>query len=140
MHRIPLAPMPPHSAPGTGSEPSEAGIPVSAALSVLMGVGFLTIGIVQGIDILRAEDLVGASAVIDGVGFFLLAGTGVTMLMNRFYSLYLLLLWAVIGLVGSFIGEGGAALPALFARLMVALVALAAIGQRGARGRSSGGS
>ena len=139
MHRIPLAPTPPHGAPGAGAPPSDEGIPVSAALRILMGVGFLAIGIAQGVSVLRAEDMAGTSAVIDGVGFFLLAGTGVTMLMNRFYSLYLLLLWAVIGIVSSFIGEGGAALPALFARFMVALVALAAIGQKGARSRSSGG-
>jgi len=103
-----------------------------------MGIGFLAIGIVQGVGILRAEDLAGTAAVVDGIGFFLLAGTGVTMLMDRFYSLYLLLLWAILGIVGSFLGEGSAALPALFARIMVALVALAAIGQKGARSRSAG--
>jgi hypothetical protein len=103
-----------------------------------MGLGFLAIGIVQGVGILQAEELAGTVAVVDGIGFFLLAGTGVTMLMNRFYSLYLLLLWAVLGIVGSFLGEGGASLPSLFARFMVALVALAAIGQKGAKSRSAG--
>jgi hypothetical protein len=114
--------------------PTEGGgIPVSAALRMLMGVGFLAVGLVQGIGAFTGEAAGGIVFVIDGVGFFLLAGTGITMLMDRFYSLYLLLLWAVLGVVGSFIGEGELALPALFARIMVGLVALAAIGQRKTR-------
>ncbi|MFC1544132.1 hypothetical protein ACFL4Y_02645 [Gemmatimonadota bacterium] len=118
-----------------GSPQSGAGIPVGGGLRILMGIGFLAVGIVQGVGALRAEDLAGIVAVLDGIGFFLLAGTGVTMLMDRFYSLYLLLLWAVLGIVSSFLGVAGVALPALFARIMVALVALAAIGQKGAKER-----
>jgi hypothetical protein len=125
----------PQGVPVEGSPTSGAGIPIGGGLRILMGIGFLAVGIVQGIGILRAEDMAGIVAVIDGVGFFLLAGTGVTMLMDRFYSLYLLLLWAVLGIVGSFLGEAGVALPALFARIMVALVALAAIGQKSAKDR-----
>jgi hypothetical protein len=97
-----------------------------------MGVGFLAVGLYQGVGIMTAGDMVGLEAVIDGIGFFLLAGTGATMLMDRFYSLWLLLLWGVLGIVGSFLGEGNVALPALFAKIMVALVALVAILQRGA--------
>lgn len=137
MHRLPFAPASPDVS-GGGPTPGGEGIPVSAGLRILMGVGFLAVGIVQGIGIFGAEGLAGTTAVLDGVGFALLAATGATMLMNRFYSLYLLLLWAVLGIVGSFLGEGGAALPALFARVTVALVALAAIGQKGAKRRSDG--
>jgi hypothetical protein len=109
------------------------GIPISAALRVLMGVGFLAVGLIQGVGAFTGEVGGDIAFVIDGIGFFLLAGTGVTMLMNRFYSLYLLLLWAVLGVVGSFTGPGELALPALFAHIMVGLVALAAVGQKKAR-------
>ena len=115
------------------------GIPVGAGLRIMMGIGFLAVGLVQGFGVITGEGLAGASAVIDGLAFFLLAGTGVTMLMDRFYSLYLLLLWAVIGAVGGFIGDGPVVLPALFAQIMVAIVALAAIGQRGATMRARAG-
>ncbi len=115
------------------------GIPVNAGLRIVMGVGFLAVGLVQGIGLITAEELVGASAVIDGLAAFLLAGTGITMLMDRFYSLYLLLLWAILGAVGGFIGDAQVALPALFAQIMVGIVALAAIGQRGAAMRARAG-
>jgi hypothetical protein len=98
-----------------------------------MGVGFLIVGIIQGIGILRAEDIAGLTSVLDGIGFFLLAGTGIAVLMNRFYSLYLLLVWALLGIVMSFSGGGEVAMPALFARIMVALVAIISLGQRGPR-------
>ena len=124
---------------GGTSENNDDGIPVSGGLRILMGLGFLAVGLVQGFGLITAEDLVGASAVIDGLAFFLLAGTGITMLMDRFYSLYLLLLWAILGAVGGFISEGPVALPALFAQIMVAIVALAAIGQRGAAMRAKAG-
>ena len=114
-------------------------IPVNTGLRILMGIGFLAVGLVQGFGIITAEGLAGASPVIDGLGFFLLAGTGVTMLMDRFYSLYLLLLWGILGAVGGFLGGGPIALPALFAQIMVAIVALAAIGQRGAARRMKAG-
>lgn len=104
-----------------------------------MGLGFLAVGFVQGVSIFTAEEMGGTAAIIDGIGFFLLAGTGVTMLMNRFYSLFLLLFWAIIGVVGSFLGEGTVAMPALLARIMVALVAVAAIGQRGSKASKSSG-
>lgn len=114
--------------------PSEGGgIPVNAALRMLMGIGFLAVGLVQGVGAFTGEVEGGALFIIDGVGFFLLAGTGIAMLMDRFYSLYLLLLWAVLGVVGSFFGEGEVALPAIFARVMVGVVALAAIAQRRTR-------
>ncbi|MFC1627991.1 hypothetical protein ACFL3H_02610 [Gemmatimonadota bacterium] len=124
---------------GGASGEHEDGIPVSAGLRILMGIGFLAVGLVQGFGIITAEDLAGASAVIDGLAFFLLAGTGVTMLMDRFYSLYLLLLWAILGAVAGIIGEGPVALPALFSQIMVAIVVLAAIGQRGAAMRAKAG-
>ncbi len=108
------------------------GLPISGALRIAMGIGFLAVGLYQGVGIMTAGDLAGAEAVIDGIGFFLLAGTGATMLMDRFYSLWLLLLWGVLGVVGSFFGEANVALPALFAKIMVGLVALVAILQRGA--------
>ena len=104
-----------------------------------MGIGFLAIGIVQGVGLLTSPEIVGIVAILDGIGFFLLAGTGVTMLMDRFYSLYLLLLWAILGIVSTFMGEGGVAYPALIARILVALVAVAAIGQKGARARIQAG-
>ncbi len=119
----------PQGAPQTESE----GIPISAALRILMSVGFLAVGLFQGVGAFTGEAGSDVTFVIEGVGFFLLAGTGITMLMNRFYSLYLLLLWAILGVVASFIGGGELALPALFARIMVGLVALAAIGQKRAR-------
>ncbi len=122
----------------SGGTPASNGdeLPVSSALRIVMGIGFLAIGLVQGVGIMTAGELAGLEAIIDGIGFFLLAGTGVTMLMDRFYSLYLLLLWAILGIVGSFTG-GGTALPALFARIMVALVAMVAIGQKSAAKRGS---
>ena len=115
------------------------GIPVNAGLRIVMGIGFLAVGLVQGIGVITAEEMVGASAVIEGLAAFLLAGTGITMLMDRFYSLYLLLLWAILGAVGGFLGAGPVALPALFAQIMVGIVALAAIGQRGASMRAKAG-
>jgi len=124
-----------HSSSGGASGENDDGIPVSAGLRILMGIGFLAVGLVQGFGIITAEDLAGASAVIDGLAFFLLAGTGVTMLLDRFYSLYLLLLWAILGGVAGLI-SGPVVLPALFSQLMVAIVALAAIGQRGAAMRA----
>ena len=123
---------------GSASGDNGDGIPVGAGLRIMMGVGFLAVGLVQGFGVITAEGLAGASAVIDGLAFFLLAGTGVTMLMDRFYSLYLLLLWAILGAVGGFI-SGPVVLPALFAQIMVAIVALAAIGQRGATMRARAG-
>ncbi len=114
-------------------------IPVNTGLRILMGIGFLAVGLFQGFGIIAAEELAGVSTVIDGLGFFLLAGTGVTMLMDRFYSLYLLLLWAILGAVGGILAEGPIALPALFAQIMVAIVALAVIGQRGAATRARTG-
>ncbi len=125
---------------GGASADNGDGIPVSAGLRILMGVGFLAVGLVQGFGIITAEEMAGASAVIDGLAFFLLAGTGVTMLMDRFYSLYLLLLWAILGAVGGFLADGPLVLPALFAQIMVGIVALAAIGQRGAAMRAKAGS
>lgn len=121
---------------GSASQKNGGGLPINAGLRIVMGVGFLAVGLVQGVGILRAEELAGAEAVIDGIGFFLLAGTGVTMLMDRFYSLFLLLVWAVLGVLGVIFGEGGATIAGLFARVMVALVALVAIGQRGSLARS----
>jgi len=136
-----LPPYTPHdlAGGGAGGAPPEDGLPMSGALRILMGIGFLAVGIVQGIGILTNPDIAGSTAILDGVGFFLLAGTGMTMLLNRFYSLYLLLVWALLGVIGSFLGEGGVILPALIARIMVALVAVAAIGQRGARARIQAG-
>ena len=126
----------PHEA-SMDTAPSEGGgMPISSALRILMGVGFLAVGLVQGVGAFTGEVEGGIVFIIDGLGFFLLAGTGITMLMDRFYSLYLLLIWAVFGIVGSFLGEGDLALPALFARIMVGLVALAAIGQRQTRSPS----
>jgi len=121
--------------PQGATQTESEGIPISAALRILMGVGFLAVGLVQGIGAFTGEAGSDVIFVIEGVGFFLLAGTGITMLMNRFYSFYLLFLWAVLGVVASFVGSGELALPALFARIMVGLVALAAIGQN--RTRSS---
>jgi len=116
--------------------PSEGGgIPISSALRILMGLGFLAVGLVQGVGAFTGEVEGGITFIIDGLGFFLLAGTGIAMLMDRFYSLYLLLLWAVLGVAGSFLGEGEVALPAIFARIMVGIVALAAIAQKGTRSR-----
>ncbi len=134
-----LPPYAPHALAGggAGSAPPEDGLPMSGALRILMGIGFLAVGIVQGVGILTNPDIVGVAVILDGFGFFLLAGTGVTMLLNRFYSLYLLLVWALLGIVGSFMG--GVVLPALIARIMVALVAVAAVGQRGARARIQAG-
>jgi len=105
-----------------------------------MGIGFCAVGLIKGVSILTSENGGGIGALLDGVGFFLLAGTGIAMLMDRFYSLYLLLLWAALGIAGSFIAQGELSLqlPALFARIMVGLVALVAIGQRGAPLRRSG--
>jgi hypothetical protein len=137
MHLPPYAPHAPAGG-GAGGTPAEDGLPMSGVLRILMGIGFLAVGIVQGIGILTNPDVAGTAAVLDGIGFFLLAGTGVTMLLDRFYSLYLLLVWALLGIVGSFLGGGGA-MPALIARIMVALVAIAAIGQRGARARLQAG-
>ncbi len=119
-----------------GTAPSAGGgLPISSALRVLMGIGFCAVGLVKGVLILTGESAGGIGVFLDGLGFFLLAGTGVTMLMDRFYSLYLLLLWAALGIVGSFVGQGelSVQLPALFARIMVGLVALVSIGQRGIR-------
>jgi len=112
------------------NQTESAGIPIGASLRILMGVGFLAVGLAQGIGAFTGEMGGDISFVIEGVGFFLLAGTGITMLMNRFYSLYLLLLWAVLGVVASFMGSGELARPSLFSRIMVGLVALAAIGQK----------
>jgi len=125
--------------PEGASKDNGDGIPVNAGLRIVMGIGFLAVGLVQGFGVITAEELAGASAVIDGLASFLLAGTGITMLMDRFYSLYLLLLWAILGAVGGFLGEGQVALPALFAQIMVGVVALAAIGQRGAAMRARAG-
>ena len=133
MHRLPFAPASPQGTPEGGASPAAEGIPVSSGLRIVMGVGFLVIGIVQGIGILRAEDLPGLTPVLEGIGFFLLAGTGIAMLMNRFYSLYLLLVWALMGIVVSLAGGGEVAMPALFARILVALVAIVSVGQRKAR-------
>jgi low temperature requirement protein LtrA len=137
MHVPPCAPHAPMGGE-VGGAPPEDGLPMSGTLRILMGIGFLAVGIVQGIGILTNPDIAGANAILDGVAFFLLAGTGVTMLLNRFYSLYLLLVWALLGIVGSFLGEV-VVLPALIARIMVALVAVAAVGQRGARARMQAG-
>jgi len=119
--------------------PGEGGLPMSGGLRILMGIGFLAIGIVQGVSLLTNPEVTGTVAILDGIGFFLLAGTGVTMLMDRFYSLYLLLIWAILGVVTTFLGEVGVAYPALIARILVALVAVAAIGQKGARARMQAG-
>ena len=119
--------------PQGATQTESDGIPISAGLRILMGVGFLAVGLVQGVGAFTGEVGSDIAFVINGVGFFLLAGTGVTMLMNRFYALYLLFLWAVLGVVASFIGSGELALPALFAHIMVGLVALAAIGQKKAQ-------
>ena len=116
--------------PQGATQTESDGIPISAGLRILMGVGFLAVGLVQGVAAFTGEAGSDIAFVIDGVGFFLLAGTGITMLMNRFYSLYLLLLWAVIGVIASFIGGGVLVLPALFARILVGLTALVAIGQK----------
>ena len=134
MRLPPFAPYPP-SAPGMDEAPGEGGLPMSGGLRILMGIGFLAIGIVQGVSLLTNPEVTGTVAILDGIGFFLLAGTGVTMLMDRFYSLYLLLIWAILGVVTTFLGEVGVAYPALIARILVALVAVAAIGQKGARAR-----
>ena len=133
MHRLPFAPASPQGTAKGGASAVAEGIPVSSGLRMVMGVGFLLVGIVQGIEVLRAEDLSGLTPVLDGIGFFVLAGTGIVMLMNRFYSLYLLLIWALMGIVASFTGGGEVAMPALFARIMVALVAIVSLGQRGAK-------
>jgi len=117
---------------GGAPDGSLDGLPISGALRIVMGAGFLAVGLYQGVGIMTAGDMVGLEAIIDGIGFFLLAGTGATMLMDRFYSLWLLLLWGLLGVVGSFLGEGNVALPSLFAKIMVSLVALVAILQRGA--------
>ena len=129
-----------YNSSGGASGENGDGIPVGTGLRILMGIGFLAVGLVQGFGIITAEDLAGTSAVIDGLAFFLLAGTGVTMLMDRFYSLYLLLLWAILGAAGGIFSEGPVALPALFAQIMVAIVAIAARGQRGATMRAKAGS
>ena len=123
---------------GTGPAP-EVGLPMSSGLRILMGIGFLAVGIVQGVGILTAESMAGTTAVVDGLGFFLLAGTGVTMLMDRTYSLYLLLTWSILGIVGSFLKSTPIVVPALIAQIMVGLVAVAALGQKGARNRAVGG-
>lgn len=128
-----------HGSSGDTGRNNGEGLPISSGLRILMGLGFLAVGFVQGVSIFTAEEMGGTAAIIDGIGFFLLAGTGVTMLMNRFYSLFLLLFWAIIGVVGSFLGEGTVAMPALLARIMVALVAVAAIGQRGSKASKSSG-
>lgn len=126
---------------GSAGQQEGGGLPINAGLRIVMGVGFLVVGLVQGWNILNAEEMATAEAIIDGIGFFLLAATGITMLMDRFYSLFLLLVWAVLGVVGIFIGPGGAAIAGLFARIMVALVAIVAIGQRSslARSQAAGG-
>jgi hypothetical protein len=138
MRLPPFAPYPP-SAPGMDEAPGEGGLPMSGGLRILMGIGFLAIGIVQGVTLLTSPEVVGTVAILEGIGFFLLAGTGVTMLMDRSYSLYLLLVWAILGIVTTFLGEVGVAYPALIARILVALVAVAAIGQKGARARMQAG-
>lgn len=125
--------------PGAAAAPAEDGLPISPALRILMGVGFIAVGIVQGVGVLTAEaGLAGTSGLLEGFGFFLLAGTGVTMLMDRAYSLYLLLVWAILGIASSFLGEGSPVLAALFARVMVALVAVVALSQKGSGSRSGG--
>lgn len=119
--------------PQEATQTESEGMPISAGLRILMAVGFLAVGLAQGIGTITGEAGTDIAFVIDGVGFFLLAGTGIAMLMNRFYSLYLLLLWAVLGVIASFIGGGEMMLPALFARILVGLTALVAIGQKKAQ-------
>ncbi len=126
----------PYSQAPPGGEAPEEGLPISSGLRILMGIGFLAVGIVQGVGIITAESMAGTTAVVDGLGFFLLAGTGVTMLLDRAYSLYLLLTWSVLGIVGSFLKETPIVVPALIAQVMVGLVAVAALGQKGARQRA----
>lgn len=126
----------PYSQTPPGAEVPEEGLPMSNGLRILMGIGFLAVGIVQGVGILTAESMGGTAAVIDGLGFFLLAGTGVTMLMDRAYSLYLLLTWSILGIVGTFLKQAPVVVPALIAQILVGLVAIAALGQKGARKRA----
>ncbi|MFO7768035.1 MAG: hypothetical protein R6W82_03640 [bacterium] len=129
-------PQQPYSQTPPGGDAPEEGLPMGAGLRILMGIGFLAVGIVQGVGILTAEGMGGTAAVIDGLGFFLLAGTGVTMLMDRAYSLYLLLTWSILGIVGTFFKQTPVVVPALIAQIMVGLVAIAALGQKGARKRA----
>ncbi len=119
--------------PQESTQTESEGVPISAGLRIMMGVGFLAVGLAQGIGTITGEVGTDVAFVINGVGFFLLAGTGITMLMNRFYSLYLLFLWAVLGVIASFFGGGELVLPALFARILVGLTALVAIGQKQVR-------
>jgi hypothetical protein len=123
---------------GPGSPSSETGLPMSKGLRTMLGLGFLAVGIVQGVGILTGEGVTGTVAIMEGLGFFLLACTGVTMLLDRSYSLYLLLVWAILGIAGAVLIEGALVIPALIARIMVGIVALAALAQRGAHLRASG--
>ena len=59
--------------------------------------------------------------------------------MDHTYSLYLLLTWSILGIVGSFLKSTPIVVPALIAQIMVGLVAVAALGQKGARKRAVGG-